>query len=102
MQLDVHIRLERQQVGHAQNARVHGCRMLDFKGAHDRASPKPQDVNLFHRSQRCIIVIERKAFEQGVLFVLPLLQDCCTISAGNPNGHAHARPNACDERLNPY
>lgn len=102
MQLDVHIRLERQQVRHAQNTRVDRRRVLDLKSAYDRAPPQPRHTNLFDRAERGIVVVEWKAFEQGILFVFLFLQDRRAISTGNPYSHAHPRPNAGDECLHPY
>ena len=35
MEVDVHVGLEREQISHSKNARVHGSAVLDFEGTKD-------------------------------------------------------------------
>ena len=50
VEFDLHVGLEREQVRHAEDARVDGSRVLDLEGPADGAALQPENVYLLHAS----------------------------------------------------
>ena len=74
--------------------------MLYLEGSDDRAAPKPKNINLLDRAQRCVVVVEREPVKEFWRFTLPFLEDAAAITDRNPDRHSHLRSRLGDEGLN--
>ena len=85
VQPDFHVRLQREQIRHAQDPGVDRGRVLHLEGPDDAAAPQPEHVDVLDRAQRRFVIVQREPIEEPDVAAPERCQHPLTVVPGGPH-----------------